>query len=305
MMLVMAVAMLLTGSAFGADNNIPKYLQKISVTILSSDASGSGVLFTRKDATANNVNLVWTAGHVVRGLRSEREVITPDGNKRTIVEFRDAKIVQQLIEDGRLVGRLEMDAEVLRYTDADDGEDLALLRVRKKNFVEDTARFYTGQTPDLGTELFHVGSLLGQQGANSLTSGIYSQTGRLIGKTVYDQTTVAAFPGSSGGGVFLKDGAYVGMLVRGSGETFNLIVPIRRIGAWAKKAKVEWALNPDVAMPSDEELAKMPIEDVGRAFDTSRSATKSVFHTWIGPASQDAIPYETPQEKTANDHIRD
>ena len=54
--------------------------------------------------------------------------------------------------------------------------------------------------PKLGTDLLHVGSLLGQMGANSMTDGIYSQHGRLIGinKFVFDQTTVNAFPGSSG-----------------------------------------------------------------------------------------------------------
>lgn len=304
-MTVLAVAVLLTGSMFGADSNVPKFLQKISVTILSGHASGSGVLFTRQDANSNSVTLVWTAGHVVADLRGQRTVVTPDGNTRTIVEFQDAKIVQQLVEDGRLVGRLEIDAEVIRYSDADDGEDLALLKVRKKNFVEDTARFYTGAPPDLGTELFHVGSLLGQMGANSLTTGIYSQHGRLLGKTVFDQTTVAAFPGSSGGGVFLKDGAYVGMLVRGSGETFNLIVPIRRMSAWAKKAKVEWALNPSISMPSDDALAKLPIEDVGKTFQSSyeKDASKptpnaSKIHTWLGPVQGSDTQGSTTQPKT-------
>ena len=66
-----------------------------------------------------------------------------------------------------------------------------------------------------------------------------SQVGRVLdlgsgGGTVFDQTTVTAFPGSSGGGVFLTDGKYVGMLVRGAGETFNLIVPVRRMPLHAR-----------------------------------------------------------------------
>ena len=120
-----------------------------------------------------------------------------------------------------------MDAEVLKYSNADDGHDLALLRVRKFNFVKDTVTFHLeGEIPKLGTDLLHVGSLLGQMGANSMTDGIYSQHGRLIkslNKHVFDQTTVTAFPGSSGGGVYLKSNAkYIGMLVRGAGEGFNL-----------------------------------------------------------------------------------
>jgi hypothetical protein len=79
---------------------------------------------------------------------------------------------------------------------------------------------------------------------------------------VYDQTTCTAFPGSSGGGVFLEDGRYYGMVVRGAGETFNLIVPQRRLLSWAKKVKVEFALNHDVKCPAcDDELKTLPIED--------------------------------------------
>jgi hypothetical protein len=300
-----AIMMIVGGFSYGAESTavIPKHLQEISVTIQSSGGTGSGVLFTRKDAKGATVNLIWTAGHVVADLRSTREVVTPDGAKRTVVEFGDAKVVTQIIEDGRIVGRLEMDAEVIRYSNADDGEDLALLKVRKKNFVDKTVTFYMrNEIPDIGTDLLHVGSLQGQFGANSLTSGIYSQHGRLIGKTVFDQTTCAAFPGSSGGGVFLKgDGTYVGMLVRGAGETFNLIVPVRRMQVWSKKAKVDWALDPSFTMPSDEDLARMPIEDVGKQFarevgDRAGSVKGSPYHTWFNafentaPSNPTTIP---------------
>lgn len=246
--------------------DVSAHLQDISVTIRSGQAEGSGIIFTRKDSAGQTVNFVWTAAHVVADLRTERRVVSPDGGERTLVEFQDAHIIKNLVEDGRLVGTLQIAAEVVRYSDADTGEDLALLRVRKKNFIQSTTTFYTGEIPSLGTELYHVGSLLGEMGANSMTSGIYSQTGRLINKTVFDQTTVAAFPGSSGGGVFLHDGRYIGMLVRGAGETFNLIVPVRRMQAWAKSAKVEWAIDPSVAMPKSEELDRLPIEDVGHDF---------------------------------------
>ena len=143
--------------------------------------------------------------------------------------------------------------------------------MRKLNFVDDSVRFYLDeQIPKLGTDLWHVGSLLGQMGSNSMTDGIYSQTGRLIrslNKHVLDQTTVAAFPGSSGGGVFLKsDARYVGMLVRGAGETFNLIVPVRRMAVWAEKNNIMWALDPKVKMPTDDEMSKISIEDAGADF---------------------------------------
>tara|TARA_Y100001938_G_scaffold8794_2_gene10729 strand:- start:1522 stop:2472 length:951 start_codon:yes stop_codon:yes gene_type:complete len=244
------------------------HLQNVSVTIRSegewSNGEGSGVIFTRKDADGNQVNFVWTAAHVIDNLRKTRKTVV-NGTPKTIVEFKDPMVVKEIRQNGRTVGRLQMDAEVLKYSDAKDGHDLALLRVRKLNFVTDTVTFHLDKDiPKLGTDLLHVGSLLGQMGANSMTDGIYSQHGRLIkslNKFVFDQTTVTAFPGSSGGGVYLKDNAkYIGMLVRGAGEGFNLIVPVRRMVDYCEKHKIMWALDPKVKMPTEEELLKMPVE---------------------------------------------
>jgi len=260
----------LVTTSFGAEKkqSTAEHLQNVSVTIRSegqfSAGEGSGVIFTRKDSKGNLVNFVWTAGHVIDNLRKTRTTLV-EGKPKTIVEFKDPMVVKEIRQNGRTVGRLQMDAEVLKYSDADDGHDLALLRVRKLNFVTDTVTFYLDKNiPPLGEDLLHVGSLLGQMGANSMTDGIYSQHGRLIkslNKHVFDQTTVTAFPGSSGGGVYLKkDARYVGMLVRGAGEGFNLIVPVRRMINYCEKHKIMWALDKDVPMPSDEELKELPIE---------------------------------------------
>ena len=78
---------------------------------------------------------------------------------------------------------------------------------------------------------------------------------------MFDQTTCTAFPGSSGGGVYLKsDARYVGMLVRGAGEGFNLIVPVRRMKEYCEKHKIMWALDKSVPMPTEDDLEKLPIE---------------------------------------------
>lgn len=255
--------------------DVPKHLQDISVTIVAKNASGggegSGEVVTRKFPNGETVNFVWTAAHVVDNLRKTRNVIDgASGSPKTVVEFDDALVVKSLVEDGRSVGKIEFFAEVVRYSAE---EDLALLRLRKKNFLEATVEFNLEQPIiPIGTKLLHVGSLLGQLGSNSMTTGIMSQNGRLINKKIYDQTTVAAFPGSSGGGVYGEDGRMVGMVVRGAGETFNLIVPVRRMREWAKSAKIEWAIDPKVAMPTEEDLRKMPIEDNGVSFSYSRKA---------------------------------
>ncbi len=279
----------LTLSSFGAEKvSAAQHLQNISVTIRAeagfSASEGSGVIFTRKNKDGKFVNLVWTAAHVIDHMRTERKVVR-DGRPATIVEFKDPMIVKEIRQDGRIVGRLQMDAEVLKYSDATDGHDLALLRVRKLNFITDSVAFYLDKKiPELGTDLLHVGSLLGQMGANSMTDGIYSQHGRIIksiNKFVYDQTTVTAFPGSSGGGVYLKEEnpRYVGMLVRGAGEGFNLIVPIRRMVSYCQKHKIMWALDPSIKMPDYEELKKMPIEATPKTEEKKEDGKKNSLQT--------------------------
>ena len=217
------------------------------------------------------VNFVWTAAHVIDGLRSVRTVIK-DGRPTKVVEFKDAQIVQELVEDGRRVGEMKMEAKVIKYSDSENGEDLALLMIRKKGFIDKSTSCYTEDKPvSIGTELYHVGSLLGQTGSNSMTRGICSQVGRVLDLgtgdgVVFDQTTVTAFPGSSGGGVFLsersgaKSGQYVGMLVRGAGETFNLIVPVRRMRDYAKEEGVLWAIDPNYPAPTLKDIMRLPIE---------------------------------------------
>ena len=272
-----------------AAKNTAEHLQNVSVTIRAegdfSSGEGSGVIFTRKDEDGNLVNLVWTAAHVIDNLRTERKVLV-NGSPKTLVEFKDPVVIKEIRQGGRTVGRLQMDAEVLKYSESEKGHDLALLRVRKLNFVTDSVVFYLDKKiPPLGEDLLHVGSLLGQMGANSMTDGIYSQHGRLIkslNKHVFDQTTVTAFPGSSGGGVYLKkDARYVGMLVRGAGEGFNLIVPVRRMVDYCEKHKIMWALDKSVAMPTEDELNKLPIEhtlkEKTESVDEEKEAAKKMF----------------------------
>jgi hypothetical protein len=74
------------------------------------------------------------------------------------------------------------------------------------------------------------------------------------------------------------------MLVRGAGETFNLVVPMRRIQAWTKRTKTEWLINPGVAAPKvdDEWLRNNKIEEVrGDAARAAASAEKKNFEFMI------------------------
>lgn len=269
-------------SVFAGNPTVVSKLQDVSVTIKSGDGQGSGTIFNRK-VGSDVVSYVWTAAHVVDNLRKVRSVVI-NGSPKVVIEFDDAQIVQEFKQDGRRIGELKMEARIIRYSDAEQGEDLALLQIRKKNFVpyETSTRFFLkDEIPQIGTPLCHVGSLLGQVGANSYTEGVVSQIGRVLdlgaNGVVFDQTTVTAFPGSSGGGVYSHDGVYVGMLVRGAGEQFNFIVPVRRMKAWAKNAGVDWAMDDKVAMPSDSDLKALPIEDTGVQFTNEACPTSKEF----------------------------
>ena len=201
--------------------DIPKYLQSISITINTGGGQGSGVIITRpvkkdKDTQAEQTNFVLTAAHVIANLRTVRSIIDGSGKTKKVIEFKNPKIVQTLIENGRTVGRLELDTKVIKFSDADNGEDLAILMVTKKDFIKDSTKFLlTEDIVPIGTKLLHVGSLLGQEGSNSMTTGIMSQVGRVLSLgsstgVIFDQSTVTAFPGclTSDSLVSMADGTY-------------------------------------------------------------------------------------------------
>jgi S1-C subfamily serine protease len=270
-----------------AEDNVADHLQSISVTIASGGSSGSGVIITREVLHKDHkekVNFVLTAAHVIDNLRSVRTVIE-NGKEKKIVEFKSPQITKILVENGRTIGRLVLDTKVVKYSDSENGVDIAVLMILKRDFIQDTTKFATGtEVVPIGTKLLHVGSLLGQNGANSMTNGIMSQVGRVldlgndIGK-VFDQTTVTAFPGSSGGGVFKEDGTYIGMLVRGAGETFNLITPSRRINGFLEESKMQWLVDPTKEVPSLEEISKISIEGQGNIPEVSSRASADETHT--------------------------
>lgn len=107
-----------------------------------------------------------------------------------------------------------------RIVKTDDGNDLALIRVRHRIGPPLWQRpVYT--QPLAGDELLLVGSPLGYEG--SVTSGV-------VGRVSFNeiQTDAAAYPGISGGPAVDADGRVVGVLVSGEAENFNFAVPINR-----------------------------------------------------------------------------
>ena len=256
-------------------------LQDVSVTIRTPRGQGSGVLITRdlklhpNSEDTTSVTMVLTAAHVVASAKSTRSSIV-EGETRTITEFEEIDVVKELRQDGRRVGEITMAATVVRYSDAREGDDLALLVLHKRDYSDSSVEFIPGDDIiPIGTHLYHVGSLLGQFGSNSMTDGLLSQVGRTltVGKgagTTFDQVSCIAWPGSSGGGVFISDqhedksmrGKLVGLLVRGAGNGgggFAFIVPARRIATWASASDAVWLLDPAAEQPCLDEIYEAPM----------------------------------------------
>jgi hypothetical protein len=247
--LILLAAVPLGLHAEDTDTLAPR-LQETAVTIHTEFGQGSGVIITRK-----GVNYVLTAGHVVAGNRRVTKVVT-DSKDSSEVSFKPVSIVKEIYVDGESIGTTSIQADVVAYSSAEFGQDVALVRLRSK-ITDASVEFYPKQLLSVGTAVVHVGSLEGQDGSNSFTTGSYAQVGRVLYDRVFDQTSCPAFPGSSGGGIYLQsNGQYVGMLVRGSGETFNLIVPIRRLKQWAKTHHTEFLFD-----PKSEDTDHIKLED--------------------------------------------
>jgi len=212
-----------------------QYLQDISVTVQTEYGLGTGVLFIREVAGVQKV-FVWTAGHVVYTLMND------EGS------FNLATIKMESRCNGKFVNTIELKAKVIAFSDPYYGDDLALLEITEDCCMFKSAIFADNKIQPVGTEIIHVGSVVGWE--DSVSLGIISQTDReLSSGKMYDQTSCMAYPGSSGGGVYTTDCKCIGLLTNGVGAGLNFFVPMRRIRAWAKKAGVEWALDQSVPVP--------------------------------------------------------
>lgn len=216
-----------------AQTDIAAKIQNLSVTIDAGKVSGSGSVITR-----DKINFIITAGHVVEANRKVVRVLK-NGMVQYITKFSPVIVTREIYVEGKSVGKVEVQADVIAYSSADYGHDLALLKLRSPITI-DSIKF-TKENISVGTELLHCGSLLGQEGSNSITMGVLSQIGRTIDDYLYDQTSCATFAGSSGGGIFLKsNGEQIGVITRHSGENFSYFIPVRRIKEWSKNHHIEF-----------------------------------------------------------------
>lgn len=254
--LVLAILITIVCSSYSLAQTVVQDLQDISVGIRANQSEGSGVVINRTLKDGKQVTLCLSAAHVVSGLQKTY-------NKD--VTFDDALLVKQIVDNGRKVGELTLNAKILKYSDPDKEDDLVLMLVRKPDYFTKSTNFYLQEEiPSVGRELYHVGNMLGSElGLNSLTKGIISQNGRVIQDKTFDQFSGGSTSGSSGGGMFIAEtGEYCGQLQRGAVNVpvMGYYAPIRRIKDWAKREKLMWVLDqnsPD--LPTFEELNNIKV----------------------------------------------
>jgi hypothetical protein len=228
-----------------------------SVMVTVSDGSGSGVAVKNGDIT-----FFWTAAHVVEDEKTIKQVFDA-GTKSYIpkVIFNEVKLSQEDYQDNRKVGETFVFGKVVRYSER---HDLAVIQGYRSNWPKSGSQFIGNEAPKPGEALWHVGSMHGQRGANSLNAGIFSTAGRLrasfvpneVLPMIYDQVNITAFPGSSGGGVFRQsDNRCIGLVTEFLGPRLTpgavCIVPARRIRSFAKEFQCEWALG-EVPLPESD-----------------------------------------------------
>lgn len=266
-------------SAQSPEEKVAAHLQQCSVTIKkNSNDRGSGTIITRL-VEGVKVNFVLTAHHVVEDLRTVKTVTTSDGKELKQVTYKDVEILQEKIDEstGERVGQTTMIARVIC---ADEDKDIALLRIRAKNWRENTIVFYDGgRIPAAGLPVIHCASPGGQEiGAGSVLYGNIARVGCRIeefSREPFDQIASPGLPGSSGGMVTTADGKFIGMITLGlrGADSFHWMVPLRVIAKWAKEVKAEWLIATD-GKTTEEELKKLPLENARPGFAAMEAKNK-------------------------------
>jgi S1-C subfamily serine protease len=187
------------------------HIRNVAVSIeLNDRCIGSGTLF-EKDSEF----YVITARHVVQAAKGK--------------QLRAA----QMLHDKKPIS---VNAEVIRQC---EHTDVAVLKVgqgvfsKGVTFYRDCCQPNQGKPPQLDTPIVHCGSMEGLH--HTVTRGYIVGLDRDmrdmcdLGPCKADQADITASFGSSGGGVFLVDGRYIGMAYAGAPQRIIFFVPIRQI----------------------------------------------------------------------------
>lgn len=247
-------------------------LQNLSVQVVSEGASGSGVIFHRDipikgENKTKRVYFVWTNAHVVAG---SRHILEKENGDKTI-HFNYPRIKRCIFENGIITGCKYYKTKIIAYSDYTTGHDLAILMILDEDFkCEESVEFDYKDIPKAGQYIWHIGSFLGDAGSGSFSDGCISQIGRILMNnpfigTFFDQVSCTAFPGSSGGGVFRGDGENkgkcIGLLSRQRAETFNYIIPARRMFLFCEDNHLMWTIDKNSTMPYLNDFNKILLDE--------------------------------------------
>jgi S1-C subfamily serine protease len=231
-------------SPAGVAINQYEHAQRQTVLIQASSGQGSGVIISRRTPGGQVRLFVWTAAHVVG---DDAEVSVKVG----------------LRTEGHKSGSSVFKAQVINVSKE---TDVALLRLNAPASFFEPSEFDTAAPLRVGDAVFHVGNFFGDAFDGSVTTGIISQvgihpdSGRYEGWPwkLLDQTSAFAVPGSSGGPVFSgSTRRVVGLIVGGPlvGGNIACFLPVRVIEAYARTAKIEWAVR-GTKCPADSTFEK-------------------------------------------------
>lgn len=231
-----------------------------SVLVSAAGSCGSGVIFVNHE-----YNFAWTDFHVVEDCQSVAEV---DGQPK--VSYKDVWLSQPVVKGGTKVGETKMHAKIIACGKRDD---LALLVLTNPAFTKGVT--FADGPPRVGTSVWHVGSMHGNMGINSVSLGVVAGVGRLRLRfkdnekegIIYDQASMVAHHGSSGGGIFDKrTGKCLGLVTEflwasRDDESHGSLcfTPARRLREFARRNKVEFAV--DASIKVDVSIFANPITD--------------------------------------------
>lgn len=204
---------------------------------------GSGVVFIR-----NNRTFVWTAAHVVESVYKTWEE-----------KYQDVEVRQYVTQSGQEVGFNSSKAKILKISTFDnDGHDLALLEVYRKDMLKKTCEFQSRDfIPKVGSRTINIGSIHGTRYPNTFVKGYIGLVGKKfdwgIDKTnLFDMIVQSCDKGQSGSAIFdKKTKKVIGILNLGI-NSYNtstcLIIPVRRMYDFAEENDCLWALDRNVSI---------------------------------------------------------
>jgi len=178
-----------------------------TTALVTKEGSGSGFIYKLD----NDYAYIMTNHHVVDGAK-----------KVTIITNNDE----------------EIEAKVLG---SDEYLDIAVIQIKKKDYMEKLTIISSDKKPNLGDTVFTIGSPVGYEYRNTVTSGIISGLDRHVEVSVKNssqedyvmeviQTDTAVNPGNSGGPLFNSNGEVIGVIsmkfVNNSIEGMGFAIPI-------------------------------------------------------------------------------